>query len=75
MSEKSKGRRMENFSDVDVIAHGREARRKRRPIWTNPFLRERAALWRKAWHRPHDPVEPTGPRGDGRFEIGVFKKD
>ena len=45
MDEKPKGRRVENFSDADVIAHGREARRKRRPIWTNPFLKERAALW------------------------------
>ena len=57
MNEKSKGRRVENFSDADVIAHGREARRKRRPIWTNPFLKERAALWKKGWHQSHDPVQ------------------
>lgn len=58
MSAKSPGRRIENFSAADVIEHGREARRKRRPIWTNPFLRERAALWRKGWHRPQDEAEP-----------------
>ena len=47
MKEKWVGRRLENFSDADVIAHGREARKKRRPIWTNPFMRDRAALWKK----------------------------
>ena len=56
MDERPKGRRVENFSDADVIAHGREARRKGRPIWTNPFLKERGALWRKGWHQPHEPV-------------------
>ena len=59
MSKKPPGLRIENFSAADVIAHGREARRKRRPIWTNPFTRERAELWRKSWHRPHDPVEAS----------------
>ena len=62
MVQKSDGRRIENFSSADVIAHGREARRKRRPIWTNPFTRERADLWRKGWHRPHDPVGGADPR-------------
>ena len=61
MSAKSPGRRIENFSAADVVEHGREARRKHRPIWTNPFLRERAALWRKGWHRPQDQVEPSEP--------------
>lgn len=51
MGKKSEGRRIENFSSADVIAHGREARRKRRPIWTNPFTKERADLWRKGWHQ------------------------
>ena len=32
MSKKTTGRRIEHFSSADVIAHGREARRKRRPI-------------------------------------------
>ena len=48
MSARLSGRRIENFSSAEVIADGREARRKRRPIWTNPFRNERAALWRKA---------------------------
>ena len=44
MSAKSPGRRIEHFSVADVIARGREARRKRRPIWTKPFTRERALV-------------------------------
>ena len=67
MGEKPTGQRIENFSSADVFAHGREARRKRRPIWTNPFTRERADLWRKGWHRPQDPVTDAEPRGDGPF--------
>ena len=67
MSDKATGQRIENFSSADVIAHGREARRKRRPIWTNPFTRERADLWRKGWHRPQDPVVDAEPRGNGPF--------
>ena len=66
MSKEPKGRRMENFSDADVIAHGREARRKRRPIWTNPFLKERAALWRKGWNQPHEPAEKNRSRNAAR---------
>lgn len=54
-SKDPKGQRIENFSPEDVAAHAREARRHRRPIWTNPFTRERAALWRKNWKRPADP--------------------
>ena len=56
MNEKTKGKRIEYFSDADVIAHGREARRKGQPIWTNPFMKERAGLWRKAWYGSHEPV-------------------
>ena len=41
MSGKPSGRRIENFSSADIVAHGREARRKRRPIWTE----DRAARW------------------------------
>ena len=74
MNEKLKGQRIEYFSDADVIAHGREARRKGRPIWTNPFLKERAALWRKAWHRSHNPVEQANLQEDARFtKIGTPK--
>ena len=58
---------LENLSDADVIAHGREARPRRRPIWTNPFLRDRAALWRKGWHRPQDPVESFDAQADVLF--------
>jgi hypothetical protein len=65
MGEKSEGQRLENFSSADVIAHGREARRKRRPIWTNPFTKERADLWRKGWHRTKGSVLVAGPREDG----------
>ena len=50
------GQRLENLENADVVAHARRARRNRRPIWTNPFTRERAALWRKSWR---------GPRGVG----------
>ena len=64
MSEKT-GRRIENFSSADVIAHGREARRKRRPIWTNPFTRERADLWRRGWRRPQDQVAEVELHGNG----------
>ena len=72
MAERPPGRRIEHFSHADVIAHGREARRKRRPIWTNPFLRERAALWRKAWRRPDDPVEPANLPEEALFrKIGT----
>ena len=50
----TEGQRLETFSYEDVVEHARQARPKRRPIWTNPFHGERAALWRKAWRRPHD---------------------
>ena len=68
MVQKSPGRRIENFSSADVIAHAREARRKRRPIWTNPFTRERADLWRRGWHRPHDPVGEIDLSGESLHE-------
>ena len=74
MSKKTTGRRIENFSSADVIAHGREARRKRRPIWTNPFTRERADLWRKGWRRPQDPVMDAQPREDGPFTKNWLRK-
>ena len=74
MSVKPSGRRIENFSSADIIAHGREARRKHRSIWTNPFRNERAALWRKGWHRPHDPVEASDFReSDPLLKIGIPK--
>ena len=75
MSEKAAGRRIENFSSADVIAHGREARRRRRPIWTNPFTRERADLWRKGWHRAHDAVADVAPCDDGPFTRNAGLKD
>ena len=74
MSGKPSGRRIENFSSADIVAPGREARRKRRPIWTNPFRNERAALWRKGWHRPQDPVEASDlPEDDPLVKKGIFK--
>lgn len=74
MSKNATGRRIENFSSADVIAHGREARRKRRPIWTNPFTRERADLWRKGWRRPQDPVVDVQPHEDGPFTQNGLRK-
>ena len=65
MGEKSEGRRIENLSLAEVIAHGREARCKRRPIWTNPFTKERADLWRKGWHQGKGSVSVAAPREDG----------
>lgn len=67
MNKNPKGKRIENFSDADVIAHGHEARRKGRPISANPFLRDRAALWRKGWHRSDDPVKLDDLKKDARF--------
>ena len=51
---KRKGRRVEGFSEQEVVGHGHEARRRHLPIWANPFQGRRAALWRKGWRRPHD---------------------
>ena len=67
MNEKPKGRRVENFSDADVVAHGHAARRKGRPISANPFLKDRAGLWRKGWHRSGDPVKPDDLQKEARF--------
>lgn len=74
MGDKATGRRIENFSSADVIAHGREARRRRRPIWTNPFTRERADLWRKGWRRPQDPGPEVEPREGGPFTQNGLRK-
>ena len=52
--QRPRGRRVEGFSEREVVEHGREARRKRQPIWANPFYGGRAALWRKGWRRSVD---------------------
>jgi hypothetical protein len=72
MGDKATGRRIEKFSAADVIAHGREARRRRRPIWTNPFTRERADLWRKGWRRPQDPGRRSNTEEAGRLRRTGF---
>ncbi len=69
MGEKSGGRRIENVSSVDVIAHGREVRCKRRPTWTNPLTKERTDLWRKGWHQAKGSVSVAVPREDGPSTI------
>lgn len=74
MGDKAAGRRIEGFSSADVIAHGKEARRKRCPIWTNPFTRERADLWRRGWHRPQDSVADAEPRERGPFAQDSLRK-
>ncbi len=37
-------------SQVRAFEMGVQARRSKRELWTNPFLGDRAAAWRRGWH-------------------------
>ncbi len=53
MRKKVRGRPVEKtleVSQVRAFQMGVQARRSKRELWTNPFLGDRAAAWRRGWH-------------------------